>query len=134
MKISKSSSVINCVITRKPSFSETLLPGRKAFGALMIGSQSLGVATVTSTGDLTYQAAEGDAGLPFKITKADLKADKMTGTQKFDVKTGRLSSATAQLDLSGSMTIGVGGQSIDAKLRQKMKTDSAITSKNPIVD
>lgn len=93
------------------------------------------VATITVKGDLTFKAGEGgDAGLPFKITKADLKADKFTGTHKFDIKAGRVTDTQMEMEMSGSMTISVAGMEIDAKLKQKMKATGTITDKNPIVD
>ena len=49
------------------------------------------VATISMKGDLTFKAGRRRRrGLPFKITKADLKAEKFTGTHTFDMKIGRL--------------------------------------------
>ncbi len=92
------------------------------------------VATISQKGDLSFKPGDGDGGLPFKITKADLKADKFTGTHSFDLKTGRVTESKVDIDMSGVMTIAVAGQTIDAKLSQKMKTVGVITDKNPIVD
>jgi hypothetical protein len=92
------------------------------------------VATISMKGDLTFKAGEGDAGLPFKISKADLKAEKFTGTHTFDMKAGRLASSKVEMDMAGTMTIEVGGNTVDAKLKQKMTTTGVVTEKNPIVD
>jgi hypothetical protein len=93
------------------------------------------LATITMKGDLTYKPGDaGDAGLPFKITKADLKADKFTGTHVFDMKVGRVTETKVDMEMSGTMTIAVAGNTVDAKLVQKMKAVGVITEKNPIVD
>jgi uncharacterized protein DUF6263 len=93
------------------------------------------VATISMKGDLTFKAGDGDdAGLPFKIEKADLKAENFTGTHKFDMKAGRLSEFKMQMEMAGTMTIGVAGMTVDAKMKQKMTTTGSVTEKNPIVD
>lgn len=92
------------------------------------------LATIGVKGELTFKTGDGDSGLPFKITKADMKADKFNGTHTFDIKTGRVTESKVDMDMSGSMTIEAAGQSIDAKMSMKMKTVGVITEKNPIVD
>lgn len=92
------------------------------------------IATITEKADLKFKAGDGDAGLPFKITKADLKVDKYAGTHKFDVKAGRTAESKVDMNMSGTMTISAAGQEIDAKLDIKMTTVSVISEKNPIVD
>ncbi|MBA4065859.1 MAG: hypothetical protein C0501_19500 [Isosphaera sp.] len=92
-------------------------------------------AAIAVKGDLTFKAGDGgDAGLPFKITKADLKADKFSGTHTFDLKAGRVAESKVEMAMSGTMTIEAAGQKIDAKLSQKMSTTSVVTDKNPIKD
>ncbi len=94
------------------------------------------LATITAKGELSFKPGDddGDSGLPFKITKADLKADKFTGTHTFDMKTGRMTESKVDMDMSGSMTISAAGMNVDAKLVMKMKTVAVLTEKNPIVD
>jgi hypothetical protein len=93
------------------------------------------LATISQKGDLKFEAGDGkDGGLPFKISKADLKAEKFTGTHTFDKKLGRLASLKMEMDLAGTMTIEVAGMSVDAKLKQKMTTTGEVTEKNPVVD
>lgn len=92
-------------------------------------------ATVSVKGDLKFAAGDGgDTGLPFKITKADLKADKFEGAHQFDIKTGRITESKVVMEMAGSMTISVAGQTVDAKMKQKMNTVGKITDKNPLVD
>lgn len=91
-------------------------------------------ADVSVKADLEFQLGDSDTGLPFKITKFDLKADKFEGTMVFDLKAGRVAEANMQMEMSGNMTIGIAGQTIDAKLVQKMKSVSTISDKNPVVD
>jgi hypothetical protein len=93
------------------------------------------VATISMKGDLTFKPGDGGgAGLPFKVTKADLKAEKFTGTHQFDTKLGRLTSAKVEMEMAGTMTIEAAGMKVDAKLKQKMTTTGVVTEKNPIVD
>jgi len=92
-------------------------------------------AKVGMTGELTFKAGgEGDAGLPFKITKANLKTDKFTGTQTIDLKAGRLKDGKAEMAMSGTMTISAGGQEIEATIKQKTTTTTTVTDKNPVTD
>jgi len=103
--------------------------------ALKLDSVKGDLATISVKGDVKFKAADGDGGgLPFQITAADLKADKFDGKHIFDTKIGRLTESKVEMTLSGTMTIKAAGQTVDAKLVQKMKTVSAITDKNPIVD
>lgn len=94
------------------------------------------LATITAKGEISFKPGDddGDSGLPFKITKADLKADKFTGTHTFDMKTGRITESKVDMDMSGSMTVSAGGMEIETKLTMKMKTVAVLTEKNPIVD
>jgi len=93
------------------------------------------VATISMKGDLTFKAGEGgDAGLPFKIEKADLKAENFAGTHKFDMKAGRLTESKMEMEMGGTMTIAAAGMTVDAKMKQKMTTTGVVTDKNPIVD
>src|SRR2546430_1367765 len=63
------------------------------------------LATVSVKGDLSFKAGDADGGLPFKITKADLKAEKFAGTHSFDMKTGRITESKADIEMGGTMTI-----------------------------
>jgi hypothetical protein len=92
------------------------------------------VATIAMKGDLVFKAGDGGDDLPFKITKADLKAEKFTGTNTFDMKLGRLTGMKMEMEMAGTMTIGVAGMTIDAKLKQKMTTTGEVTDKNPVKD
>jgi hypothetical protein len=100
--------------------------------AFRLDSVKGGVASISEKADLAFKAGgDGDSGSPFKITKADLKADRFEGSHTFDVKAGRLVGSKVELDLSGSLTISVAGQTIEAKVTQKMRTSGEITEKNP---
>src|SRR5262249_48342005 len=48
------------------------------------------LAKITVATKATYAPPEGDTGLPFKITKGDLKAEGGKGTLLFDPEAGRL--------------------------------------------
>jgi hypothetical protein len=95
------------------------------------------VANLTIDAEMKFK--QGDGGLPglpegVKISKFDLKADKFTGTAKFDTKLGRLTENKQKMDLSGSISMSVGGQDIDVKMKIKSVTDSTVSDKNPITD
>ena len=90
-------------------------------------------ATIDTTADMTFKAGDGE-GLPFKITKADFKIEKYTGSSVFDMKAGRLKEAKSEMTMTGTMTVGGGGQEIDATLTQKVKTAAVVSDKNPVKD
>jgi hypothetical protein len=100
-----------------------------------LDSADAGLAKVSMKGDLTFKPGDGgDTGLPFKITKADLKTDRFTGTSVIDLKAGRLKESKSEMAMSGTMTIGAGGQEIEATLKQKTTTTTTVTDKNPVRD
>jgi hypothetical protein len=103
----------------------------EAKGAFKLESVKGDIATITVKADLSFKPGEG-GDLPLKITKADLKADKFTGTHKFDMKLGRVVETRVDMEMSGTMTFEVAGKSLDVKLAQKMKAVGTITDKNPI--
>lgn len=78
------------------------------------------VATIKVDTKLEYkQPAEGaQGGLPFKITKASLQSKSTGGTIKFNTKTGRLVESKIDVELSGSLTIEIGGTPTEVKLSQ----------------
>jgi len=91
-------------------------------------------ATIGVKGELSFTPGEGNGGLPFKITKAELTADKFEGTHRFNMTLGRLVESKVTMDMSGTMTVSAAGQEIDAKLKQETTTVSVITDKNPVID
>ena len=92
------------------------------------------VATIKTTADVTFKAGEGNAALPFKIVKADMKSDDVKGTLLFDTKAGRLKSSSTAMKLKGTMTIEVQNQKIDAEIDQKATTKVELSEKNPVKD
>jgi hypothetical protein len=92
------------------------------------------VATVVMKGDLTWKGSAADTDLPFKISKADVKTDKFDTTFRFDMKAGRPLDSKIEMNMSGTMTIEVGGMTVDAKLKQKMTMTGTVTDQNPIKD
>ena len=71
-------------------------------------------------------------GLPFKIKKADLKSSNAKGVILFDPEKGQVVKSDMELDLTGSLTIEIGGQSTDVALSQKQTSAVTTTSENPI--
>ena len=90
---------------------------------------------ITLAADMTYTAPKGDgAGLPFQITKGELKADQFTGTVHFDAKAGRLRTSEAATKVNGKLTFRAMGTDVEVEIAQDMKLTSKVTDKNPVVD
>ena len=98
-----------------------------------LGKVSGDDATIETTADMTFKAGDGE-GLPFKISKADFKIEKFTGSSVFDMKAGRLKESKSEMTMNGTMTVAVGGMEIDATLTQKVKTTAVVSEKNPVKD
>jgi Family of unknown function (DUF6263) len=81
--------------------------------------------TIGITTSLKYTApTEKKAGLPFEITKADLKSDSGAGTAVFDRAKGRFASSTITMKLNGTLTIAVSGMNTDVTLDQTQTATS----------
>jgi hypothetical protein len=90
---------------------------------------------ITVTTKLEYVAPNAQAGqaqLPFKITKADLKSTKGTGYILFDPKAGRVVNSEMEVTLDGSMTIEIGGMETKVDLNQVQKITVQTLKDNPI--
>jgi hypothetical protein len=93
------------------------------------------VAKIKISAEIAFKPGKGDVkGLPIKITKADLKTEKFTGTHTFDTKLGRLKDSKQEMTIKGTFTISAGGQDIEAGIAQKSVTTLAVTDKNPVAD
>lgn len=71
-------------------------------------------------------------GLPFKIKKADLKSTNAKGVILFDPEKGQVVKSDMELELAGSLTIEIGGQSTEVALSQKQNSSVTTTSESPI--
>lgn len=71
-------------------------------------------------------------GLPFKIKKADLKSTSAKGTILFNPELGMIVKSDMELDLAGSLTIEIGGQSTEVTLSQKQTSTVTTSQDNPI--
>jgi Family of unknown function (DUF6263) len=90
---------------------------------------------VTFTGEAKYGAPKQAAeGLPFTVSKADLKTEKFSGTLTFDSKAGRVKQSKVIMNLSGTMTVKVGEIEVDMDMKQKLTTTTTISDKSPVVD
>ncbi|MDY3555890.1 DUF6263 family protein [Gemmata sp. JC717] len=92
------------------------------------------VATLKTTGDVTFKTGEGGDALPFKVVSADIKSDEVKGTILFDLKAGRLKSSSTSMKLKGTMTIEVMNQQVDAEIDQNATTKVELSDKNPVRD
>lgn len=94
-----------------------------------------GAEKITLSADMKYTAPKGDgAGLPFKISKGELKAEKFEGTIHFDAKAGRLRKSEATTKVNGKLTFQAMGNDVEVEIAQDMKITSKVTDKNPVVD
>jgi hypothetical protein len=96
-----------------------------------------GVAKIGVTADMTFKADDaGFPGLPdgVKITKFDMKADKIAGTVLFDTKAGRLKEGKQDMNLNGALTMSAAGMDIDVTMKIKGVQTTTVTDKNPVVD
>lgn len=101
-------------------------------------SVSGGVAKIGVKGEMTFKLGDkgGLPGLPpgLKISRFDMKADRYTGTQQFDMKTGRLRDGVQEMAMKGSMAMSANGMDIELGMKIKAKTTTTISEKSPIVD
>jgi ribosomal protein S25 len=84
---------------------------------------------------LTYKEpgdVAGVGGLPFKIKSADLKSTKASGEVLFDGAKGRVQSSKSEMELSGKLSIEIGGQTTTVDLSQTQKTDVETSDTNPV--
>jgi hypothetical protein len=85
--------------------------------------------------ELTYQAPKevaGQGGLPFKIKAAKLASSKPVGEILFNAKKGRVEKMTNKLELSGELTIEIGGQTTTVKLSQTQDSTVTTSDTDPI--
>jgi hypothetical protein len=69
---------------------------------------------------------------PFQVAKGDLKTEDYKGTLLFDAAVGRLVSSEVTMKITGSVTITVGGSSIETTVNQEQKIESKIMDKPPL--
>jgi hypothetical protein len=92
-------------------------------------------AKIGLTGTATYTPPKGDQeGAPFKITKGDLKAEKIKGTYLFDPTRGRLVKIEQNLRLKGKLTVEVMGQTIEMEMTQDATGTVRVLDKAPADD
>jgi hypothetical protein len=75
-------------------------------------------------------AGSGTSNLPFKIKNADLKSTSGTGTILFNPEAGRIEKSDMTVELSGKLTIEIGGQSTEVNLTQTQKSNVETSDKS----
>ncbi len=96
-----------------------------------------GVAKLGLEGDMAFKPGDGAfPGLPpgVKVTKFDLKADKITGTVLFDTKTGRLKETKQNMSFNGTIAMSANGMDLEMKMKIKAVQTATVTDKNPTKD
>lgn len=90
---------------------------------------------VDVTAQMKYTAPKDDkdaSGLPFKIKKGDLTAEKASGTVTLDPKMGRVAESTMQMELKGTLTIDIAGMETTVELNQKQVSTLKTLDTDPI--
>lgn len=90
-----------------------------------------GAAKVSYDADASFTPGKGGDGLPFQITKGELKADKYTGSLVFDAAAGRLKESSQNVKLGGSLTVSAMGQEIELTFQQTLKVTGTVTATDP---
>lgn len=67
---------------------------------------------------------DGNAGLPLKLVKSNLKIKDSSGTIYFDRNLGRVVGESQKSQIVGPLTLGVAGQEIDAELDLTLETSA----------
>lgn len=100
-------------------------------GRYALDGVDAGVAKVSYDADASFTPGKGGDGLPFQITKGELKADKYTGTLAFDTAAGRLKEVTQNVKLGGSLTVSAMGNEIELTFQQTLKVTGTVTPTDP---
>lgn len=89
-----------------------------------------GAAKVSYTAEAAFAAGKGGEGLPFQITKGELKADKYAGSLVFDTAAGRPKSGAMSTEMAGTLTVSVNGMELDITFKQTLKVTTTFGDKN----
>jgi len=90
---------------------------------------------ITVKTELKYTPPGNDAsggGLPFKIKSADLTSKDAGGTILFDAEKGRVEKSDMKVQLTGKLSIEIGGQATAVDLDQTQTTTVTTSDTNPI--
>ncbi len=94
--------------------------------------QEKGLEKISVVSNMKYTAPkDGDGGLPFKISKGDLKADNAKGTIYFDAAKGRLAESEMKMKLKGSLTISAMGNELTMDMEQDQTVKITVTTEKP---
>jgi hypothetical protein len=91
-----------------------------------------GAEKVTFTADAKFSPPDdgADGGLPFTITKGDLKAEKFEGTLLFDAKAGRLKESKTETKMGGKLTASINGMEVEIEFKQNLKVTATVSTNN----
>lgn len=78
-----------------------------------------------------YLPPKEGGGLPFRITRADLKANGAKSSLLFDAEKGRLVSFEGTFPMSGSMTLDVGGMMTSMELSATERRTIRLSDREP---
>jgi hypothetical protein len=78
------------------------------------------------------EQSKGVGGLPFKIKSAKLESTDAKGTILFDSAKGRVVKSDQSLNLTGKLSIEIGGTTTEVDLSQTQKTSVTTSDENPV--
>jgi len=81
--------------------------------------------------NLTYSAPSDNKGLPFVITKAELKSESGKGKAIFDKTKGRFEHSEITMKLNGKLWIEVSNMTAEVTLNQEQTATSDTSDANP---
>ena len=81
---------------------------------------------------LTYKAPTDPKGLPFVIKKGELSSTDGKGTVVFNRKNGRIEKSDMTMNLSGKLTIEVGGMETTVEITQVQTASLVSSNTNPV--
>ncbi len=105
--------------------------GKEAPQGSAAGSKPLDKISLAASATYAPPKSGEASPFPFQVTKGDLKADAIKGTTYFDADAGRLVESMTTMHLRGTLTIVVGGNTIDTEVEQDQNVKSRILDKPP---
>jgi hypothetical protein len=105
--------------------------GKEVLEGSAAGTKPLDKISLSASATYAPPKAGEASPFPFQVTKGDLKADDIKGTTYFDGSAGRTVESMTTMHLHGTLTIVVGGNTIDTEMQQDQNVKFRILDKPP---
>jgi hypothetical protein len=117
---------------REMNMSMGPMGGFKVVHSYKYDGDEKGLAVISSTAKLDYIAPKGgDAGLPFKIIKGNMKAENAKNRILFDNKLGRPRSDIGSATIRGTMTMEIANMEVEMELHLEQTSRTRVTATKP---